>query len=262
MPGPDIVLIDRSREPASTAHLSQVTRALQTQVDRDFHMVWGSGARVGLAPAGTTPAGVWSISVVDDGVTGLGIDLDEDGCPRAVVRADADWTISVSHVLLEMIADPNGSRFMEGLDLTPDAEGRRVQYLVEVCDPCELFHYEIDGVGVSDFVTPDFYRADAAPGAAVDFLRRLRRPLEVPRGGYLSWRGAGDGRWHELRPDGTLAVSGVPFDPGSNPRADRDRALGATDERHDLPVIRRVHSPGRSRSALRRRRTARPEDSG
>src|SRR5215472_2508921 len=118
MPGPDIVLVDRSREPASTARLSLVTRALQTQVDRDFGMVWGSGARVGLAPAGTTPAGVWSISVVDDATAALGIHLDDAGCPHAAVRAGADWTLSVSHVLLEMIADPVGNRFVEGPDIT------------------------------------------------------------------------------------------------------------------------------------------------
>jgi hypothetical protein len=262
MPGPDIVLIDRSREPASTLRLSQVTRALQTQVDRDFGMVWGCGARIGVAPAGTTPAGAWSISVVDGAATRLGIHLDEGGRPHAVVRPGMDWTLAVSHVLLEMIADPEGRRFMEGVDISPGAPVRRVRYLLEVCDPCEVFHYEIDGIAVSDFVTPDYYRADAAPGTAFDFLRRLRRPLEVPRGGYLSWQDTADERWHQRRPDGTFSISGVPYDPNGNPRADRDGALGGRAARHDVPAIRRAHAPGRSRGARSRRRMPRYDDGG
>jgi hypothetical protein len=246
MPGPDIVLIDRSREPASTARLSQVTRALQTQLDRDFGMVWGAGARLGVAPAGTTPAGAWSISVVDDGAGGLGIQRDGAGRPHATVRSGADWTLAVSHVLLEMIADPEGERFMEGVDITPRSPVRHVRYLVEVCDPCQVFHYEIDGVQVADFVTPDYYRVDAAPGTAVDFLRRLRRPLEVPRGGHLSWQDAADGRWHQKRPDGTFSV-GLALDPNVNARADRDGAFGATSSGHDVPAIRRAHAAGQAR---------------
>src|SRR5258708_22306750 len=49
MTGPDVVLVDRSREPASNARLVQVGRALQTQVDRDLSTVCGARARVVIA---------------------------------------------------------------------------------------------------------------------------------------------------------------------------------------------------------------------
>jgi len=203
MAGPDVVLIDRSREPASTARLAQVVRALQTQVDRDLGSVWGARAQIELAGGSTAPASGWSISIVDDPFAALGIQLDEDAHPRAAVRAGEDWTLAVSHVLLEMVAAPEGRRFMEGPDSTHRSQAR-VRYLVEICDPCEVFSYEIDGIQVSDFVTPDYYRADAAPGTAFDFLRQVRRPLEVPRGGYLSWQDVEAGRWRQRRPDGTF----------------------------------------------------------
>jgi len=247
MPGPDIVLVDRSREPAGTPRLEQVARALQTQVDRDFSMVWGVGARVGAAPAGTTPAGAWSISVVHGGVAAPGIRAGADGCPHAVVRSGPDWTISVSHALLEMISDPDGTRFIEGIDVTPGTPVRRVRYLLEVCDPCQVFHYEVDGVPVSDFVTPDYYRVDAAPGTAMDFLRRLSRPLQVARGGYLCWQDPADGRWHQKRPDGAFTISADPLDPGGNPRADRDAAFAGDSARHDVQAIRRAYVSRRGR---------------
>ena len=246
MPGPDIVLIDRSRDPVSTMRLTQVMRALQTQIDRDFGMAWGERVQLGVAPAGTTPAGVWSISIVDRAAE-LGIHLDEDGNPSAAVNAGGDWTLAVSHVLLEMVANPLGQRFIEGQDITPHAPVRRVEYLVEVCDPCEVYHYEIDGVQVSDFVMPDYYDADAAPGTAFDFLRRLRRPLQVPRGGYLTWRDPADARWHQKRPDGAFSISSGLADPNRNPREDRDRLLPGGRNRHDVPALRRAHLSPRAR---------------
>src|SRR5215472_6685562 len=204
MRGPDVVLIDRSRAPSSTIRLTRVARALQTQMDRDFTMAWGARARISPAPARTAPAGAWSISIVDGDGDGLGIHVDGDGAPHGVVRACAKWTLAVSHVLLEMAANPRGDRFMEGPDVTPGSSRRRVRYLVEICDPCRLQHYEIEGIPVSNFVMPDYYRAGTARGVALDFLRRLRRPLEVPRGGCLSWHDPEDGRWHQRRPDGAL----------------------------------------------------------
>jgi hypothetical protein len=245
MTGPDVVLVDRSREPASTARLVQVGRALQTQVDRDFSTVWGARARVVIASGTATPGGAWTVAIVDEPVAGLGIHLARDGSPHAEVRASRDWTLAASHVLLEMAADPRGQRFMEGPGIGSRSRSRRVRYLVEVCDPCELFHYEIDGVRVSDFVTPDYYRAEAPAGTAFDFLRRLRRPLEVPRGGCLSWQDMEEGRWHLRRPDGSSATSGARGDAGLSTRDDRNAAFADDTGRHDLDAIWRAHSLGR-----------------
>ncbi len=170
---------------------------------------------------------------------GLGVHVDHHGHPFSEVRADGGWTLAASHALLEMLADPSGTRFKEGPAIEPGAAPRRVRYLVEICDPCERHDYTIDGVLVSDFVTPDYYRSEATAGTAFDFLRRLGRPLQVSRGGYLSWLDPADGRWHQRRPDGRFVTSGGRIHPdGGSPRDDRDRAFGDTDERHDLSAIR------------------------
>jgi hypothetical protein len=226
MAGPDIVLVDLCSGSPSTSRLAQVARALQTQVDRDFDMVWGGRARVGIAAGEAVPAGAWTIAIAGDPAVEIGVRIDGDGIPRATVGAGRDWTAAASRALLEMVANPDGARFIEGRDVTPRAPARRrVRYLVEVCGPCRPYRYEIDGIQVADFVTPDFYRMDAAPGTAFDFLRRVRRPLSVPRGGSVSWLDPADGLWHQKRPDGVYAVADVAVGPGVNPREDRDRVF-------------------------------------
>src|SRR5262249_5936953 len=183
MPVPAVALVDRSPQPMRTPLLAHVAQALQTQVDRDFSAAWGARARVAAVSGSGAPPGTWPIFLVDVPETGFGVHLDTSGQPYAEARAGAGWTLAASHLLLEMIADPGGGRFMEGPRIGSLFEQRPVRYLVEVCDPCRVFHYVIDGVEVSDFVTPDYYRAD---GRAVDFLRLLLRPLEVRRGCSLA----------------------------------------------------------------------------
>ena len=209
--------------------MAHVAHALQTQVDRDFGPAWGARARVAAATAQGVPPGAWPIYLVDSPDAGFGIHLDDGGTPFAEVGAGEGWTLGASHLLLELIADPFGDRLMNGPGFGSCFTRRRVRYLVEVCEPCRTFHYVIDGVEVSDFVTPDYYRAD---GTAVDFLRLLRRPLEVRLGCSLSWQDPDDRHWHQMRGDGALARSLVPVDPRRRARQDREDAFPEDADRH------------------------------
>jgi hypothetical protein len=239
MAAPTVVLVCQTRERPSAASLDRVARALQTQVDRDLEPVWGVRARVAVASGSAVPPGAWPIHIVDEPRDGLGIHLDAQGRPYAEARAGADWSQRASHELLEMLADPDGRRFMLGRCLMPRTRHRQVGYLVEVCDPCQVLGYTVDGVRVSNFVTPDYYRADAPVGTALDFMRELRRPLQVPRGCYLSWQDPGDGYWHQRGPDGAVSRSSRPIDPRRNPREDRDQAYEGDARRHDLSAVLR-----------------------
>jgi hypothetical protein len=248
MAAPAVALIDRSAAPLSPGSLAHVAQALQTQVDRDFGPAWGARATVVTAAGADAPLGTWPLYVVDVPKSGFGVHLDGDGTPYAEVCAGEGWTLAASHLLLEMIADPRGDRLMEGPDLGSRLGHRRVRYLVEVCEPCRTFHYVVDGVEVSDFVTPDYYRCD---GTAVDFLRLLRRPLEVRLGCSLSWQDPFDRRWHQKRPDGELARSSNQIDPSRGARQDRERAFPEDAGRHAL-----LGATGRGRSSAGRRRGA------
>lgn len=237
---PCVALVNRAPVLLNDSDLDHVARALQIQVERDFAPVWGTPAQVVAAPGRRAPKGSWPIYVVPQPQAGLGVHVDHNGHPFAEVKAEDDWTITASHELLEMLASPRGSRFTEGPSIVPGAEGRRVRYLVEVCDPVQLFHYTVDRVRVSDFAMPDFYRAGARTGAAFDFLRTLAHALQVGPGCCQSWHDPADGHWHQLRPDGILSRSRRPADPAADsPRDDRDQAFGQEDDHHDLSAIRR-----------------------
>jgi hypothetical protein len=238
MAAPSVVLVHRSLEAPGAPSLDRVARALQTQVDRDLDPVWGVRARVTVADEGTWPAGAWPIYVVDEPRAGLGVHVDRFGRPYAEVRAGEGWSLGASHALLEMLADPDGQRFMLGRCLGSRSRRRQVGYLVEVCDPCQVYDYTIHGVQVSNFVTPDYYRADAPVGTALDYMRELRRPLQVPLGCYLSWQDPSDGHWHQRGPDGVVTRSRRPIHLHRNPREDRDQAFAAGAERHDVTAIR------------------------
>jgi hypothetical protein len=63
-----------------------------------------------------------------------------------------------------LLGDPFGRRTIPGK--SPKRGQGRVEFLVEVCDPCEAaqFAYTVNDILVSDFYTPHFFDPDAAAG--------------------------------------------------------------------------------------------------
>ena len=112
-----------------------------------------------------------------------GFHVATDGRPFALVHLDDNWSLSASHELLEMVLDPNGDLTVSGQSLADryvatgtaaridnyEPQGT-VDYLVEPCDPVESSTYQINGVTVSDFVTPSFYDDFKAVGRQYSFL--------------------------------------------------------------------------------------------
>ncbi len=235
-----VVLINESRAPLTRGRLKEVAHALQVQVVRDFEPIWGETARVCAADASEAPGDSWPIRIVD-GAAQLGVHLDDHGRPYAQVQATNDWTVTASHELLEMLVDPEGDRVSPGHDIDPDHHDREVQYVVEVCDPCQVYDYPIGPVSVSDFVTREYYEPASTGPARFDFLGRLGAPLEVPRGCCLSWFDPRDRRWHQREADGRFSRDAPSVDAG-NHRDDRDGAIAAAtrDDRHDLLAATRA----------------------
>jgi hypothetical protein len=95
---------------------------------------------------------------------------------------------------LEMLGDPWGNR-LHAASALPGWKGTstRVQYLVELADPCEKFTYQVGGVEVSDFLLPDFYRSTNRGTHRYSFLGSLTSALEVADGGYISFVDPADG---------------------------------------------------------------------
>ncbi|HXJ15494.1 MAG TPA: hypothetical protein VNH19_24740 [Candidatus Limnocylindrales bacterium] len=248
-----VVLQDQSKLNLTLAQLDSVAQALQTQLDRDFTPVWGVRALVHAIDRNqAVPHGAWPMRILDQSQAGLGVHLDNHGKPFAEIEAGTDWTITASHELLEMLVDPLGKKLISDKDIDPASDGHQVQYLVEVGDPVEVFAYQINGVSLSDFITPEYYDLNAAPGTSYDFLNQLQSALEVPAGCYISWFDPQDGRWHQKQPDGSFITAQAKANFEKNPRDERDAAF--TDDenatRHDQLRIRsRYNAAQASRKA-------------
>lgn len=94
------------------------------------------------------------------------------------VLTGATYTVAatLSHEVLETIADPHVNLWATGPSDTLISQ--------EVCDPVENGSYDIDGVSVSNFVTPNWFDAQAAAGVTMDYLGRVSQPFQMDQGGY------------------------------------------------------------------------------
>jgi hypothetical protein len=195
------------------AQLQEVAGALNEQVQADFAPVWHVRATVGVYAE--VPAGTWQVVIQAklDEPDALGYHLtDAHNQPVSYVEDTNDWPVSVSHELLEMLADPFGNRMHSaalphGVDLDWKQFGlkrisSRVHYLLEVCDPCENTSYEVGGVALSDFLLPTWYRTWAVYGTnPYSRAGACQQPREIADGGYVSFANA-DGEWFQVFSDG------------------------------------------------------------
>jgi hypothetical protein len=225
-----VVAITNASTCLTDAQVSAVLPAMQRQVSLDFRAYWSVDCQLKfLTRDSPLPNGWWQISVTDnpDQAGALGYhELSSRGTPLGKVFAGLDlqsgasWTVTLSHELLEMLADP-------WINWCAQGEDGRI-YALEVCDAVEAdsLGYEIDGVLVSDFITPCWF--EPTPADRVDFKRRIVKPLELASGGYVSVLDAGGG-WTQLAARGELAA---PIPLGS--RRQR-RNLGKAEWRRSRP---------------------------
>jgi hypothetical protein len=183
----NLALVSQTRQ-TNPADLSHVAAALQKQATRDLAPLWGVSATVVAFPSlRNVPVGYWPVVIVDDVQGAAGYHQDKNGRPYALVEYSASWSLTASHEVLEMLVDPFGHRTAAGRSPKPD-QGQ-VEYLVEACDPCEAptLAYTIDGVLVSDFITPRFYDPRKTVGARYSFTGAIKQPRKILEGGYISW---------------------------------------------------------------------------
>lgn len=185
--------------------------AINIQVTRDLTQFWNVTATVLYLPhAKKISAGVWPVQLVktlspEEG----GFRLDKHKQPYARVMATPEndgWTIAASHEILEMLVDPYGNRLQTSIAI--EVSGSKIKdntgqfaYLVEACAPCEAdsYIYSIQGIAVSDFLTPRFYDPIATPGTRYSFTGAIRAPRQVLPGGCISWLDQEKEEWQQLQ---------------------------------------------------------------
>jgi hypothetical protein len=192
-----LALVVETRRVA-LSEIKGVTAAVQRQLSRDFRPIWGIEATMdSFLSLEEVPPGYWSILVRDEfpGTPVVGIHLDRDNQPFALVRLSPTWSLTVSHEAMEMVADPWGNRLMPGN--SPMRGQGLVDILVEICDPVGgvAQAYTVNGHLVSDFYTPHFFDPVASPGVRYSFTGRLTRPRHILPGGYMAWREPTSGDW-------------------------------------------------------------------
>jgi hypothetical protein len=178
--------------------VARVTAALQRQAIRDFRRIWNVEATVDNFPTlEDVPLGYWPMVVRTDipFAGAAGIHLDDNGQPFALIEMSDSWSLTASHELLEMLADPFGNRLVPGKSPKPD-QGR-VEFLVEVCDPSEAaqFGYTVNDILMSDFYTPRFFDPVRSSAVRYSFTGAITQPRTILRGGYISWHEPISNHW-------------------------------------------------------------------
>jgi hypothetical protein len=203
---PHVALVSETPSVALT-DVSAVAAALQKQVTRDFGPVWGINATVdSFDSLESVPVDYWPVILRDDinEPGAAGFHTDDQGQPFSLVQVDEKWPFTASHETLEMLADPFGNRTVAGSPPpqapSPISEFERVIYLVEVCDPCESeqLAYSVNGVNVSDFITPHYYDPNGATGVQYSFRGSVKEPHTVLEGGYVSFGNPLDNQWYQI----------------------------------------------------------------
>ncbi len=190
-----VALVPYEKELVATQELLHVAAALQTQLTRDVNPLWDVVGIVSpFAALPDVPPGYLPLVIVANGsleTRERAFHFAPGGQPLALLehRQAAGWSLAASHELIEMICDPWGNRTVRGSSL--ESSQGQVEYLVEVCDPCQHSTYLINGVTVSDFVTPLYYGPVAADGQRYSFTGSVKRPRQLGPGGYISWRAGG-----------------------------------------------------------------------
>lgn len=202
-------LVDKTKK-IDPELLRAAAAALTIQVTRDLPQFWTVQATVLTVPnPAKIPSGVWPVFLVAELPPGEGgFHLDKHNQPYAEVIASPtseEWTIDASHEIIEMLVDPYGNRMQQSASI--EIAGNDVidgtsqfGYLVEACDPCEAdqYAYPIQGIAVSDFITPHFYDPITTPGTRYSFTGKIERPRQILPGGYISFINNEADEWQQI----------------------------------------------------------------
>ena len=208
-----VIAITNASTCLTDAQVEAVLPALQKQVSNDFKGYWELDCTLSFLPKRQrlTP-GWWQIVITDnpDQAGALGYhEMTSAGTPMGKVFAKLDldngcsWTVTLSHELLEMLADPWINWCAVGSD--------RKIYALEVCDAVEAddLGYQIDCVLLSDFVTPAWFEPTEAD--RLDFKKHVSKRLQLAPGGYISILDSQKG-WTQVTAQGE---GGPPINAGS-----------------------------------------------
>jgi hypothetical protein len=184
---PQIAVLNESTVIPDT-DVQNMLPAFSKQWNTDLKKVWGvDDASFPFVPKGQKPdPGSWWLVFLDNSDQAGALayhDLTDEGLPlskvfvKTILGDNASVSVGATHELCEMAVDPWLNSAYQDL--------RGVFWAGEVADPVEddQYGYQIDGILVSDFVTPNWFGHQHAQ-KEIDLKGHARKPFEVLSGGY------------------------------------------------------------------------------
>jgi hypothetical protein len=203
-----ISVINHSNGRLKDEEIQDAVRAINRQIAEDFAPYWSLSAQLRLeGKSGSAPTKqelpdmrgdaviyLWDKTDVD-GALGYH-DKNNRGIPYGFIfldlikKLEESWTVTLSHEALEAILDPEANLLVQGPH--PTDPKREVFHWYEACDAVQAQAYEIDGVGVSNFVLPLYFTSGEETGGRNDFLGRVTKgkslqSFGVNPGGYIGF---------------------------------------------------------------------------
>ena len=197
-----IAILNQSTVVADT-DVATMTEAIASQVQFDVAPIWdrAPAAVVFYTDPTAVPTAAHGIAIVDTiqdqpkGVLGFhtegpggklwGVVAAKPALDHGGRATTGDWSVSslLSHEVLEMFVDPNCNLWAN--------DGKGSAYSFEVCDPVEAPSYTVNGVSVSNFVTPSWFDPQAPATTQFDKLGLVSAAFSILKGGYVVYESAG-----------------------------------------------------------------------
>lgn len=198
-----IYVVNKAPQYFSNATILKDIPAWEKAVNVDFAPVWHTAA-VKIELTTRAPRNGIVVDIVKNGpIQGaLAYHTVSNGESKIVDYAGVNDfygysnSVSITHELFELLADPNTDALNQGYPATFVYAGHQQAamptdsyWLQEVCDPVEAFSYRVDGVSISDFVTPNWWNDQVA--GQYDYMHLIGAPFTLLPGGYAIYEVAG-----------------------------------------------------------------------
>ena len=184
-----ISVINHTNGKISDIDVQKAIRAINRQIREDFEPYWSMGATLRLDGRTTDrPDQVTHPDLRGDAIIYLWnkVDLDDavgyhssnfQGIPYSFVFVELaeelgdNWTVTLSHEALEMIADPDVNLLAYGPH--PEDGRKKALFFYEVCDAVQSDTYTIDDIELSNFVLPLYFTSEDEYDGRNDFLGKV-----------------------------------------------------------------------------------------
>ena len=211
-----ISIINHTEGKLKDDEIQFALRAVNRQIEEDFEPYWSLGATLRLEGRSTARKNSPPVDMRGDAIIYLRAAAKTDdalgyhdshyrGIPCGFVFTDLSddleeqWTTTLSHEALELIADPEVNLLVMGPH--PSRPRRSVFHWYEMCDAVQAESYKIDGVDVSNFVLPLYFTGGEERGGRNDFLGKRHggktlRSFGTNPGGYIGFFDPRTGKHH------------------------------------------------------------------